>query len=86
MEMPGVAIAILLKCSVYKQNVTFGYEGNTRYAPPCHCIPTLRCPRGGGKSVFEIPIRFCRVRDQRVASWLATYRGMCVVPEGAAPE
>src|SRR5262249_3884103 len=41
---------ILLKCSVCKQNVTLGYGGNTRYAPPCYCPLTLRCPRGGGKS------------------------------------
>jgi cytochrome P450 len=47
---------ILLKCSVYKQNVTLGYEGNTRYAPSCYCTLTLRCPRGGGKSAFEILI------------------------------
>src|SRR5262249_12098401 len=47
---------ILLKCSVYKQNVTLGYGGNTRDAPPCYCLLTLRCPHGGGKSAFEILI------------------------------
>src|SRR5262245_6155634 len=47
---------ILLKCSVYKPNVPLGYGGNTGYAPPCYCPLTLRCPRGGGKSAFEILI------------------------------
>src|SRR5215472_11286320 len=47
---------ILLFCSVYKQNSTIEYGGNTRYAPPCYCPLTLRCPRGGGKSAFEILI------------------------------
>src|SRR5262249_34008452 len=47
---------ILLKCSVCKQNVTLGHGGNTRYAPPCYCPLTLRCPRGDGKSAFEILI------------------------------
>ena len=27
-----------------------------RYAPLCYCTLTLRCPRGDGKSAFEILI------------------------------
>src|SRR5262249_22211158 len=51
-----LSLKILLTCSVYKQNVSLGYGGNTRYAPPCYCTLTLRCPCGGGKSAFEILI------------------------------
>src|SRR5215467_3427405 len=40
---------ILHICTVYKQNVWLGEEGNKRYAP--------RCPRGSGSKIpFEIPI------------------------------
>ena len=51
-ELPST---ILLICSVYKQNITSGYGGNTRDAPLC-LLRTLRCPRGGGKIAFEILI------------------------------
>src|SRR5262249_32878290 len=58
-----LSLIILLKCSVYKRNVTIGDEGNTRYAPPCYCPLTLRCPRGGGKSAFEILIHGSTVAE-----------------------
>src|SRR5262252_6066046 len=46
---------ILHICTVYKQNVWLGEEGNKRYAP--------RCPRGSGSKIpFEIPIHVTSAR------------------------